>query len=183
MLQEYKTLKTIADHFWAIEHLDVNIEIGTINGGPLKPSRATATIDGAGQLWTYLWHQMSCSWAKNTGGNTIPRLRSLDVVGGPFRCSGGPPLLRFQVNVSERDDEARAGIASVKCVELEALKSIFGPAGPYRSAGPESLMKIIRRAAEEDSFKYIYARPTADCELMRTIPFWDRIDQRRFYYK
>ena len=149
----------------------------------MKPSKAKVTIKGAGQLWNYLWHQMSCSWKKNTGSNNMPRLRSLDVVGGLPQGFAAPPQLRFQVNISERDDEARAGIASVKCVELEALKSIFGPAGPYRNAQQENLIRLIRRAAEEDSLQFCYPLATTHRELMRTLPFWDRVDKRRFYYK
>ena len=154
--------------------------MGKADVGPLVQPRAT--IEVAGQLWDYLWHQMSCSWKKITGGNNIPRLRSLDVVGGLPQGLAAPPQLRFQVNISERDDEARAGIASVKCVELEALKSIFGPTGPYRNAQQEYLMKLIRRAAGEDSFQFCYPLATAHRNFMRTLPFWDRLDKRRFYY-
>ena len=142
--------------------------------------RSTATIKGAGRLWNLLWQRMSYSRRKNTGGNKIPRLRSLDVVGQGF---GTVPQLRFQIDISERDDETRAGIASVKCVELEALKSLLGSAGPYQNSNQENLMKTISRAAEEDPFEFGHPATTLHREMMRTLPFWDRLDKRRFYYK
>lgn len=163
---------TLADRFWAIEHLDINIEIVKAESGPLAQSKAT--IEGAVQLWNYLWLQMSYSWRENTGGNNIPRLRSLDIVSQGLSAV---PLLRFEVDISERDDEARAGVASVKCVELEALKSVLGPAGPYRNAYQENLLKSIIRAAAENTFQLGHH------ELVRTLPFWDKRDRLRFYYK
>lgn len=180
-LQEYRTLRTIADHSWTIEHVDVNIEIGKALGGALVESKAT--LGGAVQMWSYLWQQMLRSWRKNTKSSNIPRLRSLDVVGGPIQELGRAAFqLRFQVDISERDDEARAGIARVKCVELEALESVIGPAGPYRNAQQERFMEFVRKAAEEDPRLLCYPM-VYDRELLRTVPFWDRRDKRRFYYK
>ena len=157
-------------------------------------------MDGAHQLWTYLWEQFSASCKTQTRYidsthphplEIAPRLRSLDVVGGPYlpdsmqmynRDWTTAAQQRFQIDLSERDDESRKGIATVKCVELEALKSRFGASGPYRNDNQVNLMHLVRVRSERGPFVQRVPPELLDRELTRHSPFWDRHDERRFYY-
>ena len=146
-------------------------------------------MEGADQMWTYLWQQIKSSRQRKLHNIDIPRLRSFDVVGGSYRPVSeisqweAAAQQRLQVNISERDDEARRGIASVKCTELEALKSILGPKGPFRNHQQELLMDAVRTRADKGPFIRRVPPVLMDQEMMRPSPFWDRLDERRFYYR
>ena len=94
-----------------------------------------------------------------------PRLRSLDIEVGSFRHPSDnslrttptlePPKWKewerreqqkFEIRLSVRDDEAKAGIPIVKCVELEALRSRLGKGVPLNHLQEIQLGDVAARA-------------------------------------
>lgn len=86
-----------------------------------------------------------------------PRLSALDINVGSFRAShkyGGLPdwehreQTRFRVRRSVRDDEAKAGLAIISCVELDDLAGKRGT-GPVFDEYQERLMQEVRERVGE----------------------------------
>ena len=187
LLQKYRTLKKIADVFWFIQHLEINFEINIEEKGSCIP-RATTSV--AEQMWAYLWQQTKASRQKRKHSIDVPRLRSLDVVGGPYRPVfersewEAAAQQRFQVNISERDDEAHGGIAVVRCAEIEALKSKFSLDGPFRNDQQETLATTLSKRADKGPFfRSRIPSELRDGEMTRAPSFWDKRDERRFYHR
>lgn len=192
--REYQMLDQVADNFWFLEHLEVNVEIDIADQGQFTYARATMV--GAGQLWNYLWQQIRSSRVRKWHKISLPRLRSLDVVGGSYRpVSDMGSFLdrsshweaaaqqRFHINLSERDDKAMKGIATVTCVELRALQAKLGSREPFRNRQQKVLMDAVTKRARTGPFVRQVPPVLMDREMMRASPFWDRLDERRFYYR
>lgn len=56
---------------------------------------------------------------------------------------------KFIVELSERDDEARRGIATLKCLELEVVRKALGFGGPPHHRQQEDFMREAIRRAED----------------------------------
>lgn len=185
--QGYQILERIADMFWFLEHLEVNLEMKIADQGEFTNTRAT--LEGAGQMWKYLWQQMRCSRVRKSHEVTIPRLRSLDVVGGSYRPMSEILLYeaaaqqRFHIDISERDDDLLKGIATVTCVELKALQAKLGSCEPFRNHQQKVLMDAVTKRAEQGPFVRQVPSVLVDREMMRPSSFWDRLDDRCFYYR
>lgn len=88
-----------------------------------------------------------------------PRLRSLEINAGSFRFGHQSATSldwaryerreqqTFQVLRSEHDDEAEAGIASVKCTQVEELLAKYGT-GPVSMSIQARLLEEARERAE-----------------------------------
>ena len=86
-----------------------------------------------------------------------PHLVALDINVGSFRTSHIYPSLqewekreqiRFRVRRSKRGDEAKAGLATVSCVELDELTAKLGT-GPVSKRLQERLLQEVRERAED----------------------------------
>lgn len=183
----HQMLEQIADLFWYLEHLEVNLEINIADQGEFTKTRATLT--GAGELWNYFWLRMKSSRVRKSHEVILPRLRSLDVVGGSYRpVSEMSPWetaaqQRFHIRISERSDEAQRGLATVTCVELEALQAKLGSCEPFRNHQQKVLMDAVIKRAKTGPFVRQVPDVLMDREMMRSSSFWYRLDERCFYYR
>lgn len=148
----------VAGAFWYVVHLEFKVS-------------ALITIDNVADLWTQMWHSIQISRLRKSHRVTLPRLRSLDVMGDDQPS--------FTADLAERDDEACKGAVIVRCVELEALKSRLSSSGPLWNAEQEKILAAMTERAETG----MQTRPAAtmDTEMMRPRAFWDRHDVNRFY--
>lgn len=179
----YQMLDQVADMFWFLEHLEVNLEINI--GGQGEFTNTRATLEGAEEMWNYLWVQMKSSRTRKSHEVTVPRLRSFDVVGGSYRPVSeishweAAAQQRFHIDLSHRHEEARRGTATVTCVELKALQRKLGYCEPFGNHQQKVLMDAVRERADTGPF----VRQLMDREMTRASSFWDRFDDRRFYYR
>ncbi|KAL9126853.1 MAG: hypothetical protein Q9217_004161 [Psora testacea] len=188
----YESLQAIASHFWHIEHLELNLEIDIQFRG--RDAWPKATLTSVAQIWTYMRKAIRQHRTNNHHLVAEPRLRSLDVVAGPYRPF--PPLgaigkwelksqQRFAVDLAERDDEARYDIAKVRCVESEALESKFGHGEPvFLNDRQRQLYQMVLDRANEgngtrklNDWELFY-----DWELTPPSSFWELHDPLRFFY-
>lgn len=179
-------LSYIADEFWFLVHLELNILIE--NPQHDHPTSPKATLDSVPEIWKYLWQEITNSRVRKCHPITTPRLRSLDVIAGPkipVYDPSSPGWLvepqRFTFDLSDRNDEARLGIAHVKCTELEALLSKLPSLDPLWTHQEELILNIATERAKKGP--HIRMPSIVDPEMVRPSPFWDRLDQERFYYR
>ena len=176
----------MANNFWFLVHLELNILIE--NPQHDHPTSPKATLDSVPEIWKYLWQQVLSSRVRRGHSITTPRLRSLDLVTGSKR----PVLIanlpdwradqqRFTFDISDRDDEACLGIAKVKCTEVEALLSKLSSGDPLWTHQQELIMNIANERARKGP--HIKMPSVMDSEMVRPSPFWDRLDEERFYYR
>ena len=177
-------LNYIADEFWFLVHLELNILINDPQNHPNSPK---ATLDSVPEVWRHLWQHISSSRARRGHSLTKPRLRSLDLIVGSKSSVSNASLhdqqvdqQRFTFDLSERDDEARLGIANVKCTELEGLLSKLSLLHPIWNHQQELVMKIATERARKGP--HIQMPSVMDSEMVRPSPFWDKLDQERFSY-
>lgn len=85
----------------------------------------------------------------------LPRLRSLDVIAGSERPPQHVGLeyrweqrerQKFEIRLSERDDELPIGLATVKCTELEALKAKIGAQSSMNRWQEMQMQAVLHRA-------------------------------------
>lgn len=179
-------LQYIADDFWFLAHLELNILI--TNPQHDHPASPKATLNSVPETWRYLWQEIVKSRVRRSHLITTPRLRSLDLIAGSRRPVSDSSVIRWEVDqqrftfdISDRDDEARLGIANVKCTELEALRSKLSSAGPLWNHQQELIMNIAAERARKGP--HIQMPSVTDREMVRPSPFWDRLDEARFYYR
>ena len=185
-IQPYTMLNYIADEFWFLTHLELNILINDPqNKHPTSPK---ATLDSVPEVWRHLWQQISRSRARRRHSITKPRMRSLDLIVGSKSSVSNADLhdqqvdqQRFTLNLSERDDDASLGIANVKCTELEGLLSKFSSSNPLWNHQQELVMNIATERARKGP--HIKMPSVMDNEMVRPSPFWDKLDQERFSYR
>ena len=179
-------LSYIAHEFWFLVHLELNILINhPQNEHPTSPK---ATLDSVPEVWRHLWQQISSSRAHRGHSLPKPRLRSLDlIVGSKVSVSNTSShdhqvdQQRFTFDLSERDDEARLGIANVKCTELEGLLSKLSSSSALWNHQQELVMNIATERARKGP--HIKMPSIMDNEMVRPSPFWDKLDQERFSYR
>ena len=135
-----------------------------------------------------MWHEIRTFRTRRSHSITSPRLISLDLIAGsksPFSdisLQDWPvDLQRFSFKLPDRDDDARLGIPSVHCTEVEALLSKLSPAGPLWNHQQELIMNIATERATKGP--HIERPSVMDNEMVRPSPFWDRLDEDRFYYR
>lgn len=179
-------LNYIADEFWFLVHLELNILIE--NPQHDHPTSPKATLDSVPEVWKYVWQQILSSRACRGHSLTKPRLRSLDLIAGSKRSVSNTSLQdrqvyqqRFTFDLSDRDDEARLGIANVKCTALEALLSKLSSSGSLWNHQQELIMNIA--AARARKGPHIKMPSVMDDEMVRPSPFWDKLDEERFSYR
>ena len=179
-------LNYIADEFWFLVHLELNILIK--NPQHMHPTSPKATLDSVPEVWRHLWQHISRSRARRGHSFTKPRLRSLDLIVGSESPVSNAGLhdqqvdqQRFTFDLSERDDEARLGIANVKCTELEGLLSKLSSGSPLWNHQQELVMNIATERARKGP--HIKMPSVMDNEMVRPSPFWDKLDQERFSYR
>ena len=179
-------LKYIADEFWFLLHLELNILIE--NPQHNHPTSPKATIDSVPEVWKYLWQRIVSSRARRGHSLMKPRLRSLDLIAGSERSASSASLQdqqvdqqRFTFDLSDRDDEARLGIANVKCTEVEALISKLPSSCSLRNHQQELIMNIATERARKGP--HIRMPYVIDNEMVRPSPFWDKLDVERFPYR
>ena len=109
----------------------------------------------------------------------------MDLIAGSLRPVQDPnsPHWRldqqcFTFDLSERDDEARLGIAQVKSTELEALRSKLSSSDSLWNHKQELIMKTAKERAWKGP--HIEMPSVTDSEMVRPSPFWDKLDQARF---
>ena len=177
-------LNYIADKFWFLVHLELNILIDDPQNHPTSPK---ATLDSVPEVWRHLWLHISNSRARRGHSLTKPRLRSLDlIVGSKSSVSNASShdqqvdQQRFTFDLSEHDEEAHLGIANVKCTELEGLLSKLSSSTPLWNHQQELVMKIATERARKGP--HIKMPSVMDNEMVRPSPFWDKLDQERFSY-
>ena len=179
-------LRQIAHEFWFLFHLQLDILIE--NPKHDHPTSPKATLDSVPEVWRYVWQQIHGFRVRGGHSTTTPRLRSLDLIAGskiPVSISilrmWQIDKQRFTFEISDRDDEARLGIAKVKCTEVEALLSKLSSAGPLWTHQQELIMKVANERARKGP--HVTMPSVMDKEKVRPSPFWDRLDQERFYYR
>ena len=171
------TLKYIADEFCMLVHLEFNILI--LHPQPDLPASPKATLDSVPEVWRYMWQEIQSSRVQKEHLITKPRLRSLDLIVGSERDQN-----RFKFDLSDRDNEARLGIANVKSTEVEALLSKVSSKESSWDDQQALTMKHAKEKAEKGPhvpIPYIILRDTR--AMLRPPPFWDKIDEERFYYQ
>ena len=179
-------LKCIADEFWFLVHLELNILIkDPQNKHPTSPK---ATLDSVPEVWRHLWQHISSSRAARGHSLTKPRLRSLDLIVGLKSSITNASLhdqqvdqQRFTFDLSQRDDEARLGVANVKCTELEGLFSKVSLSSLLWNYHQELVMNTATERARKGL--HIKMLSIMDNEMIRPSPFWDKLDQERFSYR
>ena len=185
-LWTYPPPEDIADAFWFLEHLEVNLEIGLADETHFNK---IATFEGAKYVWRYVWEQIRRSRIQKSHEITTPRLRSIDVVGGSYR-----PLFeisqkeagaqqRFHIRLSERDDEAKSGIAKITCVELEALQTKLGSKVFFRNDHQRMLMDFVVKRANNGPCSEPVPHSLMDREMTRASSWWNQRDEHRFHYR
>ena len=179
-------LNYIAAEFWFLVHLELNILISDPQN--MHHNSPKATLDSVPEVWRHLWQQISSSRARRGHSLTRPRLRSLDLIVGLKSSVSNANIndqqvdqQRFTFDLSERDDEARLGIANVKCTELEGLLSKLSSSSLLWNHQQELVMKIATERARKGS--HIKMPSVMDNEMVRPSPFWDTLDQERFPYR
>ncbi|CAF9935231.1 MAG: hypothetical protein ALECFALPRED_006341 [Alectoria fallacina] len=177
----YTMLKHIANDFWFLVHLELNVLIE--NPQHDHPTSPKAILDSVPEIWTCLWQEITHSRARRGHSIAQPRLRSLDLIAGSYPSSEDwcVDQQRFTFDLSDRDDEARLGIAHVNCTEVKALLSKLSPAGPLWTHQQELIMNTANERARKGP--HIKMPSVMDREMVRPSPFWDRLDQNRFYYR
>lgn len=180
-------LEYIANDFWFLVHLELNILIETsLHDHPASPK---ATLGSVPEIWKYLWQQILSSRDRKAHSICTPRLRSLDLIAGPKKSFSRntntqdweADQQRFKFDLSDRDDKARLGIAHVSCTEVDALLSKLSPAGPLWTHQNELIMNTAKERARNGP--HIKMPSVMDNEMVRPSPFWDRLDEERFYYR
>lgn len=179
-------LKYIADDVWFLVHLELNILIE--NPQYYHPTSAKATLDSVPEVWKYLWEEIKKARARKSHLIITPRLRSLDLIAGSRKQILEARIdhwqvdqQRFTFDLSDRDDEARLGVATVNCTEVEALLSKYSLAGPLWNHQQQLIMNVATERAR--SGPHIQMPSVMDKEMVRPSPFWDRLDEARFYYR
>lgn len=182
-------LKHTADDLWFLVHLELNILIE--NPQHDHPTSPKATLDSVPDIWGYLWQEIMNSRIRRVHSITTPRLRSLDLIAGSKRLESDPSSRdwqamqlvqqRFTFDLSDRDDEARLGIANIRCTELQSLLSKLSSAEPLWTHQQELILKIATERARKGP--HIEMPSVMDSEMVRPSPFWDRLDEDRFYYR
>lgn len=119
-----------------------------------------------------MWQRIRRSRIEQSHEITTPRLRSLDVV--------VDAKSRFNVDLSERDDEASKGIAIVRCAELEALRSKLTSSGPLWNREQSKIVDVVTERAKNGTPGDLPT--TVDPEMIRPPAFWDLRDDDRFSY-
>lgn len=174
-------LQYIADEFWFIAHLELNILIA--NPQHEHPTSPKATLDSVPEIWRYLWQEITNSRVRRSHSITKPRLKSLDLIVGskpPFGESEQDYQQRFTFDLSARDDDARRGIAHVKCAELEALLSKLSAVEPLWTHQQDLIINTANERARKGP--HIQMPSVMDPEMVRPSSFWDRHDPDRFYH-
>lgn len=179
-------IRNITDDFWFLVHLELDILIE--NPQHDHPTSPKATLGSVPEVWRCLWQQIHNSRVRRGHSTTTPRLRSLDLISGSKIPTSDPNLpmwqidnQRFTFDISDRDDEARLGIAKVKCIEVEALLSKRSSAGHLWTHQQELIMNVANERARKGP--HIQMPSVTDSEMVRPSPFWDRLDEERFYYR
>lgn len=179
-------LRHIAHDFWFLVHLELNILIE--NPQHDHPTSPKATQESVPEVWQYLWQQIHISRVQEGHAITKPRIRSFDLIVGSKRpvLDSSPAQWqteqqRFTFDISDRDDEARLGVAKVSCTAVEALLSKLSLADPLWTHQQELIIKIANERARKGP--HIKMPSVMDDEMVRPSPFWDRLDEERFYYR
>jgi len=133
-------------------------------------SQLRPTFESVSELWTFLWERIQNQRRDRSHPVTLPRLRSLDVV-----IDGSS---RFNADLSQRDDEARVGIAKVRCAELEALRSKLASEGALWNREQSKIMNTVTERAITGL--PVILPTTVDPEMMRPPAFRDMLDEYRF---
>ena len=174
-------LQYIADEFWFIVHLELNILIK--NPQHDHPTSPKATLDSVPEMWKYLWQEITKSRVHRDHSTTKPRLKSLDLIAGselPITQLRRDHQQRFTFDLSARDEEARLGIAPVKCTQVEALLSKLSTVDPLWTHQQDLIMKTADERARKGP--HIKMPSVMDSEMVRPSSFWDRHDPDRFYH-
>ena len=173
-------LQCIADEFWFIVHLELVILIE--NPQHDHPTSPKATLDSVPEIWKYLWQEITNSRVRRGHSITQPRLKSLDVVAGSKPPFGEPKQdyqQRFTFDLSARDDEARLGIAPVKCTQVEALLSKLSTGDHLWTHQQDLIINTAKERARKGP--HIQMPSVTDPEMVRRSSFWDMHDPDRFY--
>jgi len=151
--QPLDTLSAIASRFPSLVHLEMNFEMNIAQ--PQQPLQPTVTLSSVRDIWIHIWKAMVTARLGRPDLVACPRLSALDINVGSFRVShkyGGLEdwehceQIRFRVRRSVRDDEAKAGLATISCVELDDLAVKRGT-GPVTSEYQERLMQEVQERA------------------------------------
>ena len=171
-------LKYIADELCMLVHLQLDILI--LHPRPNLPASAPkATLDSVPEIWRYLWQEIHSSRARKEHLITAPRLRSLDLIVGSEKDQN-----RFTFDLSDRDNEARLGIANVKSTAVEALLSKLPSTESSWDDKQALMIKHAKEKAEKGPHIHIpYTILRDPRAMLRPPPFWDKIDEERFYYQ
>lgn len=148
----------ICGSFPSLIHLGLNLEINISH--PENPIYPAATLNSAHDLWKHVWKEII--EFRRTQPHLVPRprLRSLKINVGSFRFGHGITATNeawaryeqreqqtFQVSRSEHDEEADAGIASVRCTQVERLLEKYGT-GKVSIGTQACLLEETRKRAE-----------------------------------
>jgi len=125
-------------------------------GHPQRPLQPAMTLKSILKIWTHIWRAMGTARLSQHDLVEYPRLSTLDVNVGSFRVSHNHPSpqdweqceqIRFHVRRRERDYEARLGLVTVSCLELDELRTKQGT-GPVSSALQGRLVQELQERAE-----------------------------------
>lgn len=171
------------------------------------------TLESTAQIWKYMRQRIRHTRLSLGHIITEPRLQSLDVsisyqsqilhkndnekvAAGSFRPATtrdshnksiweAREQQKFRADLSERDDEARRDIATIRCSELEALKEKLGLEVDI-NINQETLLKDIADRAENGPQLHRGERASQILlgqDLMQPPRFWEMHDKRRFHYR
>jgi len=122
---------------------------------PQQPLQPAVTLSSVRDIWIHIWKAMVAARLGRPDLVACPRLSALDINVGSFRVSHKfgdfedwelREQIRFRVRRSVRDDEAKAGLATISCVELDDLALKRGT-GPVTNEYQERLMQEVRERA------------------------------------
>ena len=124
-------MSAISRSFPSLTQLELNLEINIAN--PSEGLLPAVTLNNALDLWRHLWNKIKQCRNSNAQLVPCPQLCSLDVVAGSFRKAREATIDQdrrqwerresqiFEVRRSQHDNAAEAGLADVKCVQVEKL--------------------------------------------------------------
>lgn len=122
---------------------------------PQQLLQPAVTLSSVRDIWIHIWKAMVTARLGGPDLVACPRLSALDINVGSFRVShkfrdlqdwGLREQIRFRVRRSVRDDEAKAGLATISCVELDDLAVKRGT-GPVTNEYQDRLMQEVRERA------------------------------------
>ena len=148
-------------------------------------------------IWKFMRKSIRSERSLRRQTVTEPRLHSMDIALGSAPSDDLSEIRphrglrwerqasqRFTIDLSDRDDEAKDDVATVLCVQLEALKAKFGREEQvFQNEGQKVLFENVLRRAHEGAWNFKPTDMLMDRELTRPLSFWNTRDPRRFYYR